>query len=128
MMLIMSKHAKLPALRITPRGKRRWNMPVAAIAAILARRDGWRCWLCRKPFPRKRRFGSGRRDVTIHHKIPLARGGSPSSLDNLCIAHRSCNSKHGTGESPSIEGDMFFHGSGEPGFGMTRNWIARNLR
>jgi hypothetical protein len=59
------------------------------------RRDGWRCHLC---------GGRVRRDVhylhpeapTIDHLVPVARGGDDVPSNVMC-AHRSCNSKRGTG-------------------------------
>ena len=48
------------------------------------------CWICgepvdpalKSPHPLSR---------TVDHKIPVSKGGHPSDLDNMAIAHRKCN-------------------------------------
>jgi 5-methylcytosine-specific restriction endonuclease McrA len=50
-------------------------------------RDGGICQLCGEP------VSPGR--MTMDHKTPLTRGGA-HSLENLQLAHRSCNSRKGT--------------------------------
>lgn len=58
------------------------------VFAALALRDGVRCYLC------------GQAEVAdepwhVEHVIPKVRGGS-DDLDNLRLAHQSCNLQKGT--------------------------------
>lgn len=54
----------------------------------VAQRDGWRCGICGGKVDRK--------TWSLDHVIPLSRGGS-HTYDNVVLAHRSCNSRRGTG-------------------------------
>lgn len=64
------------------------------IRELLAR-DGWRCHLCRKLIPRNVHYLDPLAP-TFDHLIPVADGGSDEP-ENLAAAHRSCNSRRGTG-------------------------------
>ena len=58
------------------------------IIAALTMRDGARCYLCGQ--------GADPADpFEIEHRKPVAAGGS-DDLDNLELAHRSCNRTKGT--------------------------------
>ena len=43
-------------------------------------RDGWRCTRCEYPA-----------DLEMHHKVPLADGGDPWSIDNVRMLCRDCH-------------------------------------
>jgi 5-methylcytosine-specific restriction endonuclease McrA len=46
--------------------------------------------------------------ATIDHIIPIAKGGHPSDMSNLQLAHRACNRLKGTkmnAEIPKVETD-----------------------
>jgi RNA-directed DNA polymerase len=59
-----------------------------AVFASLALRDGGRCYLCGQGIDSEDPF-------EIEHRVPRAAGGS-DDLDNLGLAHRSCNRGKGT--------------------------------
>lgn len=40
--------------------------------------------------------------ATIDHIIPIAKGGHPSDMSNLQLAHRACNRQKGTQIAPDI--------------------------
>lgn len=63
----------------------------------LSRRDGYFCFLCKKPF-------DDEDEVTIDHWIPLAKGGT-WALDNLRLAHKPCNAKKGD-RMPNPDGTL----------------------
>lgn len=48
------------------------------------------CGICGKPVD-KSLSGLDPMGPTVDHIIPVARGGHPADLDNLQLAHRSCN-------------------------------------
>lgn len=52
---------------------------------FLQKRDGFLCFLCKKPFAHGER-------PTVDHWIPRAAGGS-EEFDNLHLMHKSCNTK-----------------------------------
>ena len=55
----------------------------------LRRRDGDKCWRCKRPM----RFDLPRghdHAPTIEHLIPTSKGGT-AALDNLCLCHGRCN-------------------------------------
>jgi 5-methylcytosine-specific restriction endonuclease McrA len=53
----------------------------------LAKRDGWRCHVCRRDVSRK--------TWSMDHLVPLSAGGS-HTWENVALAHKLCNSKRGT--------------------------------
>ena len=57
------------------------------LVATLRGRDGDDCALCGKPL--------GDSVVEVDHIRPLRRGGHPTDLANLQLAHRSCNKSKG---------------------------------
>lgn len=59
---------------------------------VIATRDRWRCHICRKRV--------ARRSATLDHLIPVSAGGLHIP-ENLALAHRSCNSRRGTGRIPA---------------------------
>jgi len=61
----------------------------------LGDRDGWRCHLCRRPV-NATLVNPHPRAATFDHLIPVADGGTDASA-NLRLAHRTCNTKRGTG-------------------------------
>lgn len=50
---------------------------------VLIQRDGEDCGICGRPLT----------NISIDHKIPVCRGGSPYTADNLQLAHLKCNLK-----------------------------------
>jgi 5-methylcytosine-specific restriction endonuclease McrA len=52
----------------------------------LARRDGWRCHICKRNVTRK--------TWSMDHLVPLSYGGD-HTWDNVALAHHRCNSKRG---------------------------------
>ena len=59
----------------------------------IAARDGWKCHLCGKMI---NPHTTNKRDrATVDHLIPKSEGGK-SGLDNIKLAHLSCNNKRGT--------------------------------
>ena len=48
------------------------------------------CGICGRPVDKSLKQGNPMAP-TIDHIIPIAKGGHPSSLDNLQLAHWSCN-------------------------------------
>lgn len=61
---------------------RRCNSP---FVAPLLKRDGDACFLCRLPLGE---------DITVEHLVSVSRKG-PNHIDNLVLAHESCNTKLG---------------------------------
>jgi hypothetical protein len=55
--------------------------------ATLAKRDGWRCHVCRRAVSRE--------TWSMDHLVPLSAGGS-HTWENVALAHKLCNSKRGT--------------------------------
>ncbi len=53
------------------------------------------CALCGKPVDRSLKFPHPM-SATIDHIIPIQKGGHPSALDNLQLAHLVCNQTKGT--------------------------------
>ncbi len=59
----------------------------------LRKRDGDKCWRCRRPM----RFDLPKghdQAPTIEHLQPKSKGGT-MALDNLCLCHRRCNQMMG---------------------------------
>lgn len=48
------------------------------------------CWICSKPVDPTLKSPHPM-SKTVDHKIPVSKGGHPSALDNMALAHRSCN-------------------------------------
>lgn len=48
------------------------------------------CGICGKPVDKSLKYPDPM-SPTVDHIIPLSRGGDPSALDNLQLAHRCCN-------------------------------------
>ena len=48
------------------------------------------CWICGKIVDKTLKSPDPM-SKTVDHKIPVSKGGHPSALDNLGLAHRSCN-------------------------------------
>ena len=48
------------------------------------------CGICGKPVDKSLKSPHPL-SKTVDHKIPVAKGGHPSDLDNLALAHRKCN-------------------------------------
>lgn len=59
----------------------------AAIVAAIVMRDGPNCYICRQE-------GDARDPWEIEHVKPRAAGGT-DDLENLALAHRSCNRAKG---------------------------------
>jgi 5-methylcytosine-specific restriction endonuclease McrA len=64
------------------------------IAKKLAKRDGWRCWLCGEPIDRLLR-APDRHAKTLDHVVPQAKYGT-DDIRNLRLAHARCNHERGT--------------------------------
>lgn len=62
---------------------------------VIAKRDGWRCHLCRRKVNPKLR-APHRRSATLDHLVPVSHGGTHDAA-NLALAHWSCNSSRGVG-------------------------------
>lgn len=48
------------------------------------------CWICGEPVDKTLKSPHPM-SKTVDHRIPVSRGGHPSSLENLALAHRKCN-------------------------------------
>ncbi len=59
---------------------------------VLGVRDGWRCHICKKKVKRK--------VATADHLVPVSYGG-PTTMENVALAHWSCNSRRGAGRIPA---------------------------
>jgi 5-methylcytosine-specific restriction endonuclease McrA len=64
------------------------------LMAALLRRDGINCQICGKRLPVKVVSHLHGDSVQIDHIVPVAKGGG-DDLDNLRLAHRSCNISRG---------------------------------
>ena len=53
------------------------------------------CGICGRPVDKSLKFPDPM-CATIDHIIPVTRGGDPSALENLQLAHRCCNMGKGT--------------------------------
>lgn len=60
----------------------------------LVRRDGTKCALCGETMIAESKREDG---MTIDHRVPLSKGGS-DTIQNMQLAHRSCNERKGSGE------------------------------
>lgn len=60
-------------------------------------RDGWRCYICGEPTPRRLRGTRHPRAPELDHVIPLASGGDHAA-GNVACACRACNFKKGSGD------------------------------
>lgn len=69
-------------------------------------RDGWRCQICGKSTPRKRRGTRYSNAPELDHRIPISRGGEHSYANTQC-ACRQCNmakgNKSDVGQLPLLE-------------------------
>ena len=63
-------------------------------------RDGWRCHLCGRRVD-KNLSGKDRLGPTIDHLVPISAGGM-DVLENVRLAHRSCNITRGAGGSVQL--------------------------
>ncbi len=57
--------------------------------------------------------------ASIDHIIPIAKGGHPSDLSNLQLAHRACNRQKGTSLAPKIKKEDVDQNRDLP---HSRNW------
>lgn len=48
------------------------------------------CWICGEPVDKNLKSPHPM-SKTVDHRIPVSKGGHPSDLDNLRLAHRKCN-------------------------------------
>lgn len=48
------------------------------------------CWICGQPVDKSLKSPDPM-SKTVDHRIPVSKGGHPSDLDNLRLAHRKCN-------------------------------------
>lgn len=60
----------------------------------LMSRDGENCTICGGPLDRSIRTENHPETISFDHILPRSRGGL-STLDNLRLAHRQCNSDRG---------------------------------
>lgn len=58
------------------------------IIEICSKRDGFKCYMCEKP------FDDDRHALTIDHVYPLSKGGT-WDIENLALAGLSCNQEKG---------------------------------
>lgn len=65
----------------------------------VAESDGWVCWLCGDAVAREAE--SGPWSGTVDHVRPRRRRG-PTVLENLRLAHRSCNTRRGA-DDPDLQ-------------------------
>ena len=72
--------------RATKQKRYREGKNAPTVLAIIAR-DGEVCGVCAQPLTIS--------DAEIDHVIPLTRGGHPTSVENLQLAHPGCNHKKG---------------------------------
>lgn len=63
------------------------NKDHAWCVRTLVRRDGAVCGICRDPI-------SNFKDITLDHIVPRSKGGV-DSIENLQLAHQSCNQAKG---------------------------------
>ena len=59
------------------------------------------CGICGKPVDKSIKYPDPM-SPTIDHIIPIAKGGHPSDMANLQLAHRMCNRAKGTKINPDI--------------------------
>lgn len=65
----------------------------------LMARDGQTCGICGKPLNRKLADFESPEYVTFDHIVPVSSGGT-DELNNLRLAHLSCNKRRGGGLKP----------------------------
>lgn len=58
------------------------------------------CGICGRPVDKSLRYPHPM-SATVDHIIPIARGGHPSDLDNLQLAHWTCNRQKSDKLSPA---------------------------
>jgi 5-methylcytosine-specific restriction endonuclease McrA len=63
-------------------------------AVVLAEED--ECWLCHRPVDPELKHPHPW-SATIDEVVPVSKGGSPYSRDNVRLAHRVCNIRRGNG-------------------------------
>lgn len=90
--------ARAHADRVRPYTQQRRATKLAAEAELFEprevfERDGWQCQLCDELVDRERRFPDPL-SASLDHVLPLSKGGS-HTLDNVQLAHFSCNSAKG---------------------------------
>lgn len=78
------------------------------------------CAICGQPVDKSLRSPHPM-SASVDHIIPIAKGGHPSALDNLQLAHRSCNRLKGTRVVPEIPKADIDHNRQLP---HSRNWKA----
>ena len=76
-----------------PRVKRYTGSKIRRTIELLEARDGNRCCLCRIEIDTSLP-GNVKLGPTIEHRIPIELGGT-NALDNLALAHLSCNARRG---------------------------------
>lgn len=83
------KSARWNLLRRTRKRGRLGTADRDITIVVVARRDSWRCWLCRR---KVKPLASGAARASIDHLIPLS-GGGEHIWSNVRLAHMGCNSR-----------------------------------
>ena len=75
------------------RAERPQGRQIRRYIELIYARDGDACCLCRRPIAMDLP-GSHPDGPSIEHHLPVSKGGT-NALDNLGLAHRSCNQRRG---------------------------------
>ena len=95
----------MPSVKRTDREKGHRGAYEAARKKILATQTI--CGICGKPVDFSYRYPHPM-SPTVDHIIPVSKGGHPSDIDNLQLAHRCCNREKSDRLAPApqvVEGD-----------------------
>jgi hypothetical protein len=78
----------------------RQKLALGNVIVALAKRDGWTCQLCGKPFPTPHPPHPNPLSIEVDHSVPRWKSNC-DELANLQLAHRQCNVKKGSGDEKS---------------------------
>lgn len=79
------------------------------------------CALCGKPVDKTLKYPD-KWSATIDHIIPINKGGHPSALDNLQLAHFYCNRQKSDNVGEKIKNDLKMTQIGNRLLPLSRDW------
>ena len=90
--------------------------------------EGTVCALCGMPIDKKKRFPDPM-SATVDHIVPVAKGGHPSDLQNLQIAHLICNQVKGSKTTISLNENLVEEKKiiGNRELPLSKNWAEYGL-